>query len=39
MCTWELRYNLVIETTFERKASARLSSWLKNVWDSGVRPD
>ncbi|KAG5595507.1 hypothetical protein H5410_036739 [Solanum commersonii] len=23
MCTWESRYNLVIGTTFERKASAR----------------
>ncbi|WMV58372.1 hypothetical protein MTR67_051757, partial [Solanum verrucosum] len=32
------RYNLVIGTTFERKASARLSSWLKKVWDSGERP-
>ncbi|KAG5571369.1 hypothetical protein H5410_061135 [Solanum commersonii] len=29
MCTWESRYNLVIGTTFERKASARLSNWLK----------
>ncbi|WMV55128.1 hypothetical protein MTR67_048513 [Solanum verrucosum] len=38
MCTWELRYNLVIGTTFERKASARLSSWLKSVRDSGERP-
>ncbi|KAG5632576.1 hypothetical protein H5410_004293 [Solanum commersonii] len=35
MCTWESRYDLVIGTTFERKASARLSSWLKKVWDSG----
>ncbi|KAG5590595.1 hypothetical protein H5410_041109 [Solanum commersonii] len=26
-------------TTFERKASARLSSWLKKNWDSGERPD
>ncbi|WMV19943.1 hypothetical protein MTR67_013328 [Solanum verrucosum] len=39
MCTWESRYNLVIETTFERKASPRLSSLLKKVWDSGERPD
>ncbi|WMV28728.1 hypothetical protein MTR67_022113 [Solanum verrucosum] len=39
MCTWESRYNLVIGTTFERKASARLSSWLKSVRDSGERPD
>ncbi|KAG5606302.1 hypothetical protein H5410_027794, partial [Solanum commersonii] len=31
MCTWESRYNLVIGTTFERKASARLSSWLKKT--------
>ncbi|WMV60315.1 hypothetical protein MTR67_053700 [Solanum verrucosum] len=38
MCTWESRYNLVIGTTFERKASARLSSWLKSVQDSGERP-
>ncbi|KAG5571594.1 hypothetical protein H5410_061360 [Solanum commersonii] len=34
MCTWESRYNLVIGTTFERKASAKLSSWLKKVRDS-----
>ncbi|XP_049410583.1 uncharacterized protein LOC125873765 [Solanum stenotomum] len=39
MCTWESRYNLVIGTTFERKASVRLSSWLKSVRDSGERPD
>ncbi|WMV25878.1 hypothetical protein MTR67_019263 [Solanum verrucosum] len=39
MCTWEPRYNLVITTTFERRASARLSSWLKKVWDSVERPD
>uniref|UniRef100_M1DC81 Uncharacterized protein n=1 Tax=Solanum tuberosum TaxID=4113 RepID=M1DC81_SOLTU len=38
MCTWESRYNLVIGTTFERKASTRLSSWLKKVRDSGERP-
>ncbi|WMV37836.1 hypothetical protein MTR67_031221 [Solanum verrucosum] len=38
MCTWELRYNLVIGTIFERKASTRLSSWLKSVRDSGERP-
>ncbi|WMV07166.1 hypothetical protein MTR67_000551 [Solanum verrucosum] len=38
MCTWESRYNLIIGTTFERKASARLSSWLKSVRDSGERP-
>ncbi|KAG5596133.1 hypothetical protein H5410_037365 [Solanum commersonii] len=38
LCTWESRYNLVIGTTFERKASARLSSWLKSVRDSGERP-
>ncbi|KAG5602437.1 hypothetical protein H5410_033807 [Solanum commersonii] len=31
MCTWESSYNLVIGNTFERKASARLSSWLKKV--------
>ncbi|XP_049346719.1 uncharacterized protein LOC125811260 [Solanum verrucosum] len=37
MCTWESRYNLVIGTTFERKASTRLSSWLKSVRDSGER--
>ncbi|KAG5600488.1 hypothetical protein H5410_031858 [Solanum commersonii] len=37
MYTWESRYNLVIGTTFERKASARLSSWLKKVRDSGER--
>ena len=34
MCTWESRYNLVIGTTFERKASVRLSSWLKKVRDT-----
>ncbi|WMV20229.1 hypothetical protein MTR67_013614 [Solanum verrucosum] len=39
MCTWELRYNLVITTTFERRASARLSSWLKKVRNSDERPD
>ncbi|KAG5629474.1 hypothetical protein H5410_001191 [Solanum commersonii] len=39
MCTWELRYNLVIGITFERKASTRLSSWLKKVRDGGERPD
>ncbi|WMV14223.1 hypothetical protein MTR67_007608 [Solanum verrucosum] len=38
MCTWESRYNLVIGTTFERKASAKLSSWLKSIRDSGERP-
>ncbi|KAH0636603.1 hypothetical protein KY289_036518 [Solanum tuberosum] len=38
MCTWESRYNLVIGTTFERKASAGLYSWLKKVQDSGERP-
>ncbi|KAG5632074.1 hypothetical protein H5410_003791 [Solanum commersonii] len=38
MCTWESRYNLVIRTTFARKASARLSSWLKSIWDNGERP-
>ena len=38
MCTWESRYNLVIGTTFERKASTRLSSWLKKVRDSGKCP-
>ncbi|WMV50970.1 hypothetical protein MTR67_044355 [Solanum verrucosum] len=38
MCTWESRYNLVIGTTFERKASTRLFSWLKSVRDSGERP-
>ena len=38
MCTWESRNNLVIGTIFERKTSARLSSWLKKVRDSGERP-
>ncbi|WMV07145.1 hypothetical protein MTR67_000530 [Solanum verrucosum] len=38
MCTWESRYILVIGTTFERKASARLSSWLKSVRYSGEHP-
>ncbi|KAG5581388.1 hypothetical protein H5410_052015 [Solanum commersonii] len=38
MCTWESRYNLVIGTTCERKVSARLSSWLKSIWDSGEHP-
>ncbi|KAG5586224.1 hypothetical protein H5410_046658 [Solanum commersonii] len=33
-CTWEPRYNMVNATTFERRASTRLSSWLKKVWDS-----
>ncbi|KAH0716863.1 hypothetical protein KY285_012894 [Solanum tuberosum] len=32
-------YNLVIGTTFERKLSARQSSWLKKVRDSGECPD
>ncbi|WMV33614.1 hypothetical protein MTR67_026999 [Solanum verrucosum] len=32
------RYNLVIGTTFERKASTRLSSWLKKVRDNGEHP-
>uniref|UniRef100_M1DT56 Uncharacterized protein n=1 Tax=Solanum tuberosum TaxID=4113 RepID=M1DT56_SOLTU len=31
MCTWELRHNNVLLTTFERKASSRLSAWLKNL--------
>ncbi|WMV09351.1 hypothetical protein MTR67_002736 [Solanum verrucosum] len=26
VCTWEMRYNMVIATTFERRASTRLSS-------------
>ncbi|WMV58235.1 hypothetical protein MTR67_051620 [Solanum verrucosum] len=39
MCTWDSRYNLVIGTTFERKAYSRLSSWLKKVQDSGDHPD
>ncbi|KAG5605318.1 hypothetical protein H5410_026810 [Solanum commersonii] len=39
MCTWEPRCNLVITTTFERRASARLSSWLKKIWDSVERLD
>ncbi|WMV54203.1 hypothetical protein MTR67_047588 [Solanum verrucosum] len=34
----ESRYNLVIGTIFERKTSARLSSWLKKVRDSGEHP-
>ncbi|KAG5605103.1 hypothetical protein H5410_026595 [Solanum commersonii] len=38
MCTWESRYNLVIGTTFKKKESVRLSSWLKKVRDSGERP-
>ncbi|WMV33625.1 hypothetical protein MTR67_027010 [Solanum verrucosum] len=37
MRTWEPRYNLVITTTFERRASARLSIWQKKVQDSGER--
>ncbi|KAG5595489.1 hypothetical protein H5410_036721 [Solanum commersonii] len=36
--TWESRYNLVIATTFERRASARLSGWLKKVQDTNQRP-
>ncbi|WMV28860.1 hypothetical protein MTR67_022245 [Solanum verrucosum] len=39
MCTWEPRHNHVITTTFERKASARLSAWLKKVRDTVERPD
>ncbi|XP_015168391.1 uncharacterized protein [Solanum tuberosum] len=39
MCTWEPRQNHVLSTTFERKESARLSAWLKKVWDSVERPD
>ncbi|WMV45843.1 hypothetical protein MTR67_039228 [Solanum verrucosum] len=38
LCTRESRYNFVIETTFERRASARLSSWLKKVWDTDQCP-
>ncbi|XP_055826484.1 uncharacterized protein LOC129894908 [Solanum dulcamara] len=33
LCTSEPRYNKVIATTFERKASAILSSWLKKARD------
>ncbi|KAG5596378.1 hypothetical protein H5410_037610 [Solanum commersonii] len=39
MCTWDLRYNLFITTTFERRASAKLSSWLKKVRDTDERLD
>ncbi|WMV32751.1 hypothetical protein MTR67_026136 [Solanum verrucosum] len=39
MCTWESRYDLVITITFERRASPRLSSWLKKVRDTDQRPD
>ncbi|KAG5576623.1 hypothetical protein H5410_056757 [Solanum commersonii] len=38
VCTWEPRYNMVIVTTFERRASARLSRWLQKVWDTDQRP-
>lgn len=34
MCTWKLKQNMVIAITFERKASARLSNWLKKVRDN-----
>ncbi|KAH0655542.1 hypothetical protein KY285_030424 [Solanum tuberosum] len=39
MCIWEPTYNLIITATFERRASARLSSWLKKVRNSDERPD
>ncbi|WMV20149.1 hypothetical protein MTR67_013534 [Solanum verrucosum] len=29
---------MVIATTFERRTSTRLSSWLKKVWDTDQRP-
>ncbi|TMX01566.1 hypothetical protein EJD97_024275 [Solanum chilense] len=38
MYTWDARKNLVILTTFEKKSSATLSGWIKNVWDSSERP-
>lgn len=34
MCTWKLKYNIVIATIFEGKLSARLSSWPKRVRDN-----
>ncbi|WMV30241.1 hypothetical protein MTR67_023626 [Solanum verrucosum] len=37
MCTWESSYHLVITTTFDRRASAKLSRWIKKVRDSGER--
>ena len=39
MCTWKSRYNQVIKSTFERKASSILCTWLKKVQDSVERPD
>ncbi|WMV13762.1 hypothetical protein MTR67_007147 [Solanum verrucosum] len=38
MCNWEARYNMVIVTTFERRASARISNWLEKVWDTDQCP-
>ncbi|KAG5630672.1 hypothetical protein H5410_002389 [Solanum commersonii] len=31
LCTWESRSTMLIATTFERRASSKLSSWLKNA--------
>ncbi|KAG5584903.1 hypothetical protein H5410_045337 [Solanum commersonii] len=33
MYTWKRKYNIFIVITFERRASARLSSWLQKAQD------
>ncbi|WMV24320.1 hypothetical protein MTR67_017705 [Solanum verrucosum] len=38
ICTWEPRFNMVIAITFERRASVRLSSWLKKARDTDQCP-
>ncbi|KAG5620823.1 hypothetical protein H5410_006041 [Solanum commersonii] len=39
MCTLEPGFNMVIVTTFERRASVRLSSWLKKARDTDQCPN
>ncbi|WMV59299.1 hypothetical protein MTR67_052684 [Solanum verrucosum] len=34
MCTWKPKFNMVIATTFKRRAFTRLSSWLKKARDT-----
>ncbi|KAG5590875.1 hypothetical protein H5410_041389 [Solanum commersonii] len=36
---FQIRYNLIITTTFKRRASAKQSSWLKKVRDNHECPD
>ncbi|KAG5614704.1 hypothetical protein H5410_014528, partial [Solanum commersonii] len=38
VCTWEPKYNMVIVTIFERRASTRLSNWLKKAQDTDQCP-